>query len=100
VYIPDAPRGRVVVPPRDVRPLGVSTTGADNMDRSRRDRRAELGAVVRRYAAHNDRFEQWLNERDADARERQRARFAGLSDDVRRELGGNFEKWISRAVRT
>jgi hypothetical protein len=56
------------------------------MDRSRRDRRAELGAVVRRYAAHNDRFEQWLNARDAAARESQRARFVGLSDEVRREL--------------
>lgn len=47
----------------------------------------ELAGVVNHYRAHNDRFERWLNERDEQARERQRARFVGLSDDVRRELG-------------
>lgn len=48
---------------------------------------SQLRAVVVRYRAHNDRFERWLNERDAAQRERQRERFAGLSDVVRRELG-------------
>ena len=69
-----------------------------------------LGAFVERYRASNDRFEAWLNQRDAEHRERTRERllargapgrallsfgerveralapFAGLSGEVAREL--------------
>jgi len=42
--------------------------------------------VVARYRAHNDRFAAQLAVREAEQRERTRARFAGLSDEVRAEL--------------
>jgi hypothetical protein len=37
-----------------------------------------LATVVHRYRASNDRFERWLNERDAEQRQRQSERLGGI----------------------
>jgi hypothetical protein len=56
------------------------------MQRKQTESSARLAAVVARYRAHNDRFAAQLAVREAEQRERTRARFAGLSDEVRAEL--------------
>ena len=73
MYFRDAPRGAVVVPPRDVPPLGVlQKTGVDMVKRTASE--ATLRAVVARYTRHNDRFERLLNERDKQQRQHTRER--------------------------